>query len=183
MKESQALIASKANQEKWRRWREAAGEEAVREFPTIETNPVLIAGIMLYWGEGDSDLKYPLRLSNTNPRMINLYVRFLKEVLHIPEEKIRINILLYPDLSEARCKKFWKSSSGLKERNFTKNQRIQGRHRKRRLSYGVCMITVSSKWHKIKVLKWIELFSRKFTIALPVKRRVSSKNTAGVAQW
>lgn len=154
----------KASQEKWRVWREIARKEAIKNFNTLYQNPLFIAGIIIYWGEGDSNPKNPLRISNTDPRMIKLYVYFLKEILSTPEEKIKLGLILYPDLSDKKCKTFWKKITTLKEKNFVKTQYIKGYHPTKRLSNGICMVVVNSRQYKIKILQWIDLFSKQFTI-------------------
>jgi len=45
--------------------------------------------------------------------------------------------------------------------NFMKTQYIRGYHPTKRLSRGICMVIVSSRRQKIKVLEWIDLFYKK----------------------
>ncbi|OHB21766.1 MAG: hypothetical protein A3J67_06695 [Parcubacteria group bacterium RIFCSPHIGHO2_02_FULL_48_10b] len=96
--------------------------------------------------------------------MIRLYSIFLKKVLNIPLEKIKIGLILYPDLSDEQCKRFWKEIVRLPENNFMKTQYIRSRHPTKRLSWGICMVVVNNLEQKVKMLTWIDLFSRKFTI-------------------
>lgn len=91
---------NKKRKEKWEQWREEARQEAEREFLKLMKTPLFIAGLMIYWGEGDSKIKNPIRLSNTDPRMIALYTKFLTKSLNILKENLRPTIILYPDLSE-----------------------------------------------------------------------------------
>ena len=55
---------AKANRERWANWRKKHRMEAKQEFFELKSSPLFIAGLMLYWGEGDSNLKNELRLSN-----------------------------------------------------------------------------------------------------------------------
>lgn len=150
----------KKSKAKWSAWREEARISAIKAFPGLLGNPLFVSGISLYWGEGDSKLKNPLRLGNTDPRLIRCYVSFLKKILRIPPNKIRLGLILYPDLSDNECKKFWSNITGIKEDNFMKSQFIKGYHPTKRLSKGICMVVVNSGQSKIKVLEWIDLFSR-----------------------
>lgn len=144
----------------WERWREEAREEARRAFPRLSRDPLFIAGTMLYWGEGDSKLKNPLRLTNTSPQMIALYIKYLITKIGIPKTNLRLTLILYPDLSEKKCKRFWSKAASLPERQFYKTQFIQGRHPTTRLSNGICMVTCSGRRIKEKVMVWIDLLSR-----------------------
>ena len=154
----------KASKEKWAAWAKEAHEEAVKNFPALAKNPLFIAGIMIYWGEGDSKPKNPLRISNTDPRMIKLYVEFIKNILKVPEEKIRLGLIIYPDLSDTECKNFWAKITNLEKTNFMKTQYIRGYHPTKRLSHGICMVVVNSRQQKIKLLEWIDLFYKKSII-------------------
>jgi len=144
----------------WEEWREKARQQARDSFSKLKSNPLFISGIMIYWGEGDSKPKNPFRLSNTDPRMIKLYVKFLIELLNIPKENIRLGLILYPDLIENRCINFWSKNTTIHKSQFYKTQFIQGRHPTKRLSYGICMVICGNRQLKEKVLLWIDLLSK-----------------------
>lgn len=137
-----------------------AREEARKELKELRYNPLFIAGLMLYWGEGSKSPKDGVKLTNTDPEMMRLYVFFLTQACRIPVERIRANILLYPDLEERICRSYWAKSSGLPPENFTKSVTIQGRHKTRRLNWGVCTVTVSSFYFKQKMLEWMKLLPK-----------------------
>jgi len=82
----------------------------------------------------------------------------------IPDEKIRIGLVLYPDLSDGICKSFWSGIMGLPIENFMKTQFIKGHHPTKRLAHGVCMVVVNNRAAKLKVLAWIDFFAKQYTI-------------------
>jgi hypothetical protein len=153
-----------AAQKRWARHRAEIIKDAREDFDRIGHDPLFASGISLYWGEGDSKIGNPPRLSNTNPRMIAVYVRFLRVVMGIPDNKIRIGLILYPDLSDGECKLFWSGTMRLPIENFMKTQFIQGHHPTKRLAYGVCMVVVNSRAAKLKMLTWIDFFARQYII-------------------
>lgn len=153
-------VFNKARKQMWEEWREKARQQARNDFSQLVKNPLFIAGIMLYWGEGDSKIKNPFRLSNTDPRMIALYTEFLTKSLNIPRENLRSTIILYPDLSEKKCMNFWAATIGIPKSQFYKTQFIKGRHPTKRLSNGICMITCGNRQIKEKILVWIDLLSK-----------------------
>ena len=134
-----------------------AEAEAKEEFAELRYNPVFIAGMMLYWGEGDRRTTSITSLSNSDPELMRFYVFFLRNVCQIPIERIRAHILLYPDLEEMVCRAYWSKRSELPWENFTKTTRISGRHPKRRLTWGVCTVNVSSTYFKRKIQIWLKL--------------------------
>jgi hypothetical protein len=148
----------KVNKERWAAWHRECQEEAVREFPTLKDDPLFLAGVMLYWGEGNKVMTSPqVKLANSDPAMIRLFCLFLKRTLMIPDKKIKIWLLLYPDLIDSVQKNFWSKATGIPINQFNKSIYITGKHPARRLSYGVCNVTVSSRQLKEKLVKWVEL--------------------------
>ncbi|HLM84340.1 MAG TPA: helix-turn-helix domain-containing protein [Candidatus Bathyarchaeia archaeon] len=151
----------KANKERWLKWREDFKKEAAEEFPKLRKNPTFIAGLMLYWGEGDSKLKNTTRLTNTDPRMISLFCKFVVEILKVPRSDIKAHLTIYPDLSDSKCKKYWSKETKLPINQFNKTQVIYGKHPTRRLENGICSIRVPrSCGLKEKIFVWIDLFSK-----------------------
>lgn len=147
-----------ANKKRWADLRESYRQEAVKEFVDLKNDPLFLAGIMLYWGEGEKRAKYSaVRLTNNEPEMIKIFNLFLIKVLNIAPEKIHARLLLYPDLVDSVQKNFWSRATGLSVDQFKKSIYIKGRHPTKRLSYGVCTIIIQSRALKERMLKWLEL--------------------------
>src|SRR3989344_5566691 len=154
----QLRIMALANKKKWAKINEGYRNVAVEEFDHLKNNELFISGVVIYWGEGDKVLKNSkVRVSNVDFRMLKTFVFFLKECCHIPKRSIKAVLLLYPDLDDSRSKKYWSRSIGIPLSLFGKSQYIQGREKKKRLSYGVCTVSVCSRELKEKVIKWIVL--------------------------
>jgi hypothetical protein len=151
----------KANRERWAKWRNSFRETAQKEFTGLKKIPLFIAGLMLYWGEGDQNLKYEVRLSNIKPEMIALFNKFLLNICKIPKEDIFLYIIIYPDLVDKKCKDFWSKKIHISLDQFDKTQTIYGRHPTKRLENGICSIRVKrSRWLKEKIIVWIDLLSK-----------------------
>lgn len=156
--------ASKAQKKRWEEWRDVFRKEAHKEFPTLIKNPLFTAGLMLYWGEGDSRLKNGMvRLVNTDSRMISLFCSFLRKVIKVEEQKVKAYLVLYSDLSDQECKKYWSNSSKIPIERFGKTQFIQGRHPTRRTTYGMCTVCISSRGLKEKIAIWIDLLYKMYS--------------------
>ncbi len=136
---------------------EEAEKEAREDFEMLKYHPLFIAGLMIYWGEGDKTSKYRVSIANTEARMIRIFRLFLKNICGV--DKPRVWLLLYPDLMEEVCKKYWMSESGLNKEYFTKSIIIKGRSQIKKLSYGVCNIGITSAYLKRKIIKWIEFLA------------------------
>lgn len=136
---------------------EEGRKEARTAFEDLKYNPLFIAGLMLYWGEGDRATKHLVRLTNTEPEIIKLFRLFLTHICRIPESKIRTVLLIYPDLNEEVCREYWSRTCGLPLESFKKSIVIRGREKKSRLSYGTCALVISSTYFKVKMLEWLKL--------------------------
>ncbi|MBI4158331.1 MAG: hypothetical protein HY505_01790 [Candidatus Yanofskybacteria bacterium] len=151
-------LMAQANRERWKLKHEEYRMAAVKEFEKLKSDPLFLAGIMLYWGEGDKVLKNCIvRLGNSEPEMIRIFNLFLTKSLQISTDKISVWLLLYPDLVDSVQKNFWSKATGLSLDQFKKSIYIKGRHPTKRLSYGVCYISINSRALKERILKWLEL--------------------------
>ena len=169
-KDKRIGIMATTNKKRWAKFHEEQKKEAIKDFSRLKNNGLFIAGLMLYWGEGDNSPTSPhVRLSNTDPRMIKLFLNFAYQVCKIPKSQVRINLIIYPDISQAQCEKFWSDYLKIPLRQFYKTQLIKGRHPTKRLGKGVCMVRIGSTNLKQKFITWIDLFSK--------------NNSAGMVQW
>ena len=149
----------RANKERWKQKHEEYRVAGVRDFEKLKNDPLFLAGIMLYWGEGEKRSKSSIvRLGNSEPEMIRIFNLFLTRALLISPEKISAWLLLYPDLVDSVQKNFWSKSTGVPLGQFKKSIYIKGRHPTKRLSYGVCTLSINSRALKERMLKWIELY-------------------------
>lgn len=148
-----------ANKKRWADMYEVYRQEATKEFLKLKDDPLFLAGIMLYWGEGEKVPKYGrVRLTNSEPEMIRIFYLFLIKALKISPEKIKAWLLLYPDLIDPVQKNFWSKTTGIPISQFSKSTYIMGRHPIKRLSYGVCTVYINSRALKERMLRWLELY-------------------------
>ncbi len=159
----QGEIVGKITKARWAKWREGFREEAKLEFNTLAANPLFIIGLCLYLGEGDHQLKTSqVKLINTDPKVIDLFSRFLREAVKVPEKKIRAWLIIYKDLDDEKCKKYWRKACKVPVKRFYKTQIIKGRHPTRRTPYGMCTVQVSSRALKEKIFTWTDLLYKQY---------------------
>lgn len=130
---------------------------ASREFIKYKNSSAFIVGLATYWGEGDKPSRFHVRMSNTDPAMIRHFIRFLLGFCSIERKKVRVWLLLYPDLDDRECRAYWVKNGGIGFGQFTKSIIIKGRHKTRRSPYGVCNVVVSDSALKQKMLVWQKL--------------------------
>ena len=126
----------------------------------LKNHPLFVAGIVIYWGEGDKLSKHSFRVTNSDPLLLKIFLQFLRRICSNDEDRIRAWVLIYPDLEADVCENYWSKQIGLNRKNFTKSITIQGRHKTRRVTYGICTISYSSRFLKEKMLVWMSLLAQ-----------------------
>ena len=78
----------------------------------LDDRDLLIAGIALYAGEG-SKTDGAVKFAISDPRMIVLFITWLRRVFDVDESRLRLNLYLHQglDLDAARC--FWSNLTGI----------------------------------------------------------------------
>jgi hypothetical protein len=94
---------------------------------------------------------------------LRIFIKFLSNFCGIDKNKIKFWLLCYPDHNKKECEEWWSKNLNLPLEKFYKAQVIQGKHKSKRLPYGVGNITIGGKVLKIKVLRWIELMCEELT--------------------
>jgi len=110
-----------------------------------------VAGVMLYWGEGDKWSKNSARLSNSDPDLLRLFVEFLRTHFDIPDEKLRVTCHLFADHIERQgeIEQFWLDLLGLPRSCLCKSHvnvysKYSQKKRQNKLPYGTARVCVNS---------------------------------------
>lgn len=158
-------LMSLANKEKWKNIHYSYRKQAENDFLNLINEQFFVPGLLIYWGEGDKKLENGIvRIANVDHRMIQVFISFLLSSCNIQLSKLRLWLLLYPDLDEKECKDYWSKMLGIPQNQFIKSQYIQGREKKKKISYGVCSVQIYSRELKEKIIKWIDLYSEKLNM-------------------
>jgi hypothetical protein len=120
-------------------------QEAGRQ-QTINGSLLHLMGCMLYWGEGAKH-RQKLKFTNTDPNMLILFARFLREELNVPDSKFVLHILTHSnDENEwEQIRRYWLDILALPNTckvMFT--LKVGTTSRKARYPYGICAINVYS---------------------------------------
>ena len=114
---------------------------------TAKQKRLRTAGLMLYWAEGAKH-RTRVDLANTDPNLVLVFLRFLREICGVAESRLRGSLFVYEgqDIKEIRC--YWSQLTGIPEAQFTKayvSRFRTTRTRKRVLPHGVVHIRYSDK--------------------------------------
>lgn len=118
----------------------------------ISKRDLLLIGTALYWGEGTKSKKRsftPLVFCNSDPKMVQIFMKFVREVLLIEEKKIRSGIHLYATISENKARKFWSKVTGLPTNRFYIVNQVSRASQSKRpfntLPYGTVVIKINNR--------------------------------------
>ena len=126
---------------------------------------LLLIGAALYWGEGQKRHagKYPspgISFANSDADMIKLFMRFIREILKIPEEKIRPSIHLYPNTNKEEALVFWSKVTNIAKDRFLTTIAIsrasQGKRPKNLLPHGTLQVRVHNRKKFFEVMGLID---------------------------
>lgn len=130
---------------------------AKEKINNLSKNDIFLLGLALYWAEGYKRVivrngkertSHPISLTNADPKLVKVFVRFLRESLNVPLERIKANIRIYQHQNEKHLQSFWHSVTGIPLTNFRKtyyglSRSSQGKRPYNRLPYGVIQIVVA----------------------------------------
>lgn len=89
----------------------------------IDSCNLAILGATLYWGEGTKaepkNTSYRMTaFTNSDPKMISVFMKFLREILVVPENKICSGIHIYPSIDPNKAKIFWSKITKISKDRF-----------------------------------------------------------------
>ena len=143
------LRGATRNAERGRTRRRAYQDEG-REMAR-RAEPLHVAGTMLYWAEGDKGSKNCARLSNSDPELVVLFVRFLRACFVARDEQLRVTCHLFADHvdRQTEIEQYWLDAVELPRSCLCKSfvnvySKYSQKKRRGRLPYGTTRITAYS---------------------------------------
>jgi|SRR3989344_4591006 len=105
-------------------------------------------GLGLYWGEGNKRNLSSIRLGNTDPRLINIFISFLEKFYNIKRQKLRFGLQIFSDMSIQNALIFWQKELEVPRAQFQKvivtPSRGVGTYRNK-TKYGVLTVHYNNK--------------------------------------
>ncbi len=121
---------------------------------------LFVAGVALYLGEGDKT-NPSLIVTNSDAKVLNLWVRFLEQVCGVPSSRLRGHIDYYEDLDYQSVLAFWSEELGIPPENFERPTLKRGRVSSgqsdgRRNPYGTAHVKFHDAKLKTQMLMWMD---------------------------
>lgn len=140
------------------------------EILPLNSEMLKMIGTSLYWAEGykrpivrngKTKTYHPVTLTNSDPYLVKLFLRFLRETCAVPEEKIKASMRIYEHQNEGHLLEFWARATRIPPSRFGKfyygvSKSSLGKRPYKILPYGTIQITVSDTALYHKIMGWIE---------------------------
>jgi len=134
-------------------------DEAKKDFHNISLEELKLIGIMLYWGEGGKTGNWSVRLANSDPAIIQVMMRFFREVCNVPEEKFHAHIHTFEKADVEKTEKYWSKISRIPRKQFYKTYikpSIASLQKRKTLPFGTLDIYVHDTKLFLTIMGWIE---------------------------
>lgn len=95
--------------------------QGAAEIGEMSKRDLWMVGLGLWIGEGSKTMEQ-IRLVNSDPKVIRLFIRWLREICELQDENITLAMHLYPDSNEALSLEYWSGVTGLPKNQFRKTQ-------------------------------------------------------------
>jgi transposase len=103
------------------------------------------AGLMLYWAEGAKKNK-AVDFVNSNPDMIKLFTKFIRQIYEVNELRLRCQIYCYPSHDIQKLTGYWSKVTKIPTKQFTKPYiRNDGGDIRDKMKYGLVHVRYSDK--------------------------------------
>ena len=136
----------------------------------LSRRDVLLIGLALYWAEGHKRLivkdgkkrtYHPIALTNSDPGIVKIFIRFLSEILDVKPRDIKAELRLFEHQDAERAIHFWSNVTGIPRENFRKpyygiSISSRGKRPYHRLEHGIIRIVLAKTELFHKVLGGIE---------------------------
>ena len=138
---------------------------AGRQIKKLSKYELLLLGTALYWAEGykksiirngQERSYHAISFTNADPVMVKIFIKFLKNILNISNDKIQASLRLFQHINEKEALDYWQKITGLSPNNFKKtyygiSKSSQGKRPFNRLPYGTIQIRIgdTDNFHKI----------------------------------
>ena len=125
----------------------------------LSRRELTLVGASLYWGEGTKNTSRPsspsLSFANADPKMIRIFMRFIREIIGVPNDRIRAGIHIYPSIDDQEAREYWARITKLPIGRFFLVRQVskasKGLRDPRLLPFGTMVVRVNDRrtFHKV----------------------------------
>lgn len=114
---------------------------------------LLVAGLMLFLGEGNRIDKHTIQLGNLNPDLLQIFTKFLRDLCGIKESKFKILVRLHKKFDKNKAGIYWSKTLTIPRQRvlvYTHND-PRSKDSQQRSEYGIATLMFCN----MKLKKWL----------------------------
>lgn len=130
-----------------------------------------MAGVFVYWAEGAKfkgmdGVPCTVDLANSDPRMVSLFLRFLREICRVNEDKLGVQLYCYANQDIEGLKNFWYKRTKIPLKKFIKPYVRKDflPEKTGKMKYGLVHIRYTDKKLLMQIDEWIKDYCKKLKI-------------------
>jgi hypothetical protein len=140
-------------------------DRARNDVERIDKKDLWLIGVSLYWAEGakekENGTRAGIKFSNSDPKMILLFLKWLKEIISISNSELVYELYIHENSDIAKAQKYWSEILSIKKniiRTYLKKNKIKTTRKNTGNDYyGLICLKVNKSFNlNRKVSGWIE---------------------------
>lgn len=133
------------------------------QIQSLSKYELLLVNTAIYWGEGRK--RWPqndqhVQFVNSDPNMVALFLRFLRKIIQVPEERLKVSIRIHPNISKESAINSWNQITNIPRGYFHVIRQInrlsRGKRPRNSLPYGTLELRINSRQKSYQIKGWIE---------------------------
>ena len=129
---------------------------------SLEQERLKALALGLYWGEGSKYNPISIRLANSDPVLLKMFIKFLKDICGVNLQKIRLWVTIHDDTSIEKAEQFWSGQLNIPYSQFSKTiiiaHRGNGTYKNKSL-YGTATVCVHNMKLRQIIQEWLENYA------------------------
>lgn len=139
--------------------RQKITDRAKQDYDDIDKEQLKLIGTILYWGEGGKTKRGMVRVTNADPEVIRVMMRYFREVCNVKDKKFRGYIHTFSHTNSEKAERYWSQVSGIPRKQFYKTYTkpsAASKNKRDALPYGTFDIYVCDTKLFLTIMGWIE---------------------------
>lgn len=134
-------------------------KEVKQKLMPFKKKELLIAGLFLYWGEGNKASSHTISINNTDPSVLKFTKYWYLKALDIKEKKMKISLHLYEDMNILKEINYWSRQLHIPKSQFIRPYIKENKKSdidQKGFGHGTCALVVHDTVIKEKILVGIQ---------------------------
>ena len=146
---------------------------------SVEEERLKALAVGLFWGEGTRRNRISVRISNSDPRLLRIFVAFLRNICGVHSSKLRVHLVLHDDVNPEEALAYWSCWLEIPRDQFNRPTSIHARGRGSytvKARYGTAGVYV----HNSKLRRVMEAWLNEYAhVAQSAERELGKFEVAG----